>query len=64
MGLHELIIVDDDVRDCISNGVSTDDLRKACESKGMIGLRESGLRAITKGLTTIDEVVRETVLDA
>jgi type IV pilus assembly protein PilB len=62
-GIFELILVDDDVRDLISEGVSTDELRIACKRKGMTTLRESGLRAIHKGLTTIEEVVRETVFD-
>ncbi|MCE2806344.1 MAG: Flp pilus assembly complex ATPase component TadA [Gemmataceae bacterium] len=64
MGLHELIIVDDDIRDAISGSLSTDDLRAVCEKKGMISLRESGMRAIHRGKTTIDEVVRETVLES
>jgi type IV pilus assembly protein PilB len=63
MGLFELIIVNDDIRDMISEGASTDSLRAACKRMGMTTLRESGLRALWKGLTTIEEVVRETVLD-
>jgi type IV pilus assembly protein PilB len=63
MGIYELVIVNDDVRDMISQGVSTDQLRRNCKDMGMTTLRESGLRAIYKGLTTIDEVVRETVME-
>jgi type IV pilus assembly protein PilB len=62
-GIYELIIINDDIRDMISNGSSTDELRAACIRHGMTGLRESGLRAIYNGVTTIEEVVRETVLD-
>jgi type IV pilus assembly protein PilB len=62
-GIFELITVDDDVRDLISQGVSIDQLRIACKRKGMSTLRESGLRAIYEGVTTIEEVVRETVFD-
>ena len=62
-GIYELIIVNDDIRDMISAGSSTDELRSACIRHGMVGLRESGLRAIYNGVTTIEEVVRETVLD-
>ena len=47
----------------ISSGVSTDELRKACRTQGMATLREAGLRAIFNGVTTIEEVVRETVLE-
>jgi type IV pilus assembly protein PilB len=63
MGIYELVLVNDDIRDLISQGVSTEELRQACRRMGMTTLRESGLRAIHLGLTTIDEVVRETVLD-
>jgi type IV pilus assembly protein PilB len=62
-GIYELVIVNDDIRDLISNGASTDELRQACLRHGMVGLRESGLRAIYNGVTTIEEVVRETVLE-
>lgn len=63
LGIHELLIMNDEIRDLISAGVSTDQLYEACRRMGMITLRESGLRAIWNGLTTIDEVVHETVVD-
>ena len=62
-GIYELILVDDEIRDLISSGASTDQLRSACKRLGMQTLRESGLRAIFNGLTSIEEVVRETVLE-
>ena len=62
-GIHELILMNDELRDMISAGASTDQLRNACRKQGMTTLRESGLRAIFNGVTTIDEVVRETVLE-
>jgi type IV pilus assembly protein PilB len=62
-GIHELIIMNDELRDMISAGASTDQLRAACRKQGMTTLRESGLRAIYNGTTTIDEVVRETVME-
>jgi len=63
LGIYELVKVNDELRDLISQGLSTDQLRLACVKMGMQTLRESGLRAIWKGLTTIDEVVRETVVE-
>ena len=63
MGLFELLVVDDDIRDLISSGASTDALRQACRKIGMFTLRESGLNALFSGQTTIEEVVRETVLE-
>ncbi len=62
-GLYELVMMNDDLRDLISEGASTDALRQACRQQGMVTLRDSGMRAIYKGITTIDEVVRETVLE-
>jgi type IV pilus assembly protein PilB len=63
MGIFELLLVNDDIRDQISGGASTDQLRSVCRKQGMSTLREAGLRAIFDGKTTIDEVVRETVVE-
>jgi type IV pilus assembly protein PilB len=63
MGLYELVLVNDELRDLISAGASTDQLRNACLKQGMSTLRQSGLQAIFDGRTTIEEVVRETVLE-
>jgi type IV pilus assembly protein PilB len=62
-GVFELIKVNDDLRDLISAGASTDQLRELCRKHGMETLREAGLQAIFNGQTTIDEIVRETALD-
>jgi type IV pilus assembly protein PilB len=63
MGIFELVLVNDEIRDLISGGASTDQLRSACRKQGMQTLRESGMHALFDGKTTIDEVVRETVLE-
>ena len=62
-GIYELMILTDEMRDLIVNNASTDELRIAARRFGMSTLREAGLRAIFNGVTTIEEVVRETVLD-
>jgi type IV pilus assembly protein PilB len=63
MGLFELVLMNDELRDLISAGASTDQLRVACRKQGMVTLREDGLRAIFSGGSTIEEVVRETIVD-
>jgi type IV pilus assembly protein PilB len=63
MGIFELVIMNDELRDMISAGASTDQLYSAARKQGMTTLRESGLRSIFNGLTTIDEVVHETIVD-
>jgi type IV pilus assembly protein PilB len=63
MSIFELLVVNDSLRDAVFGSDSTDRLRQACRSLGMMTLRESGLRALFEGKTTIEEVSRETVLD-
>jgi len=62
-GIYEFLIMNDELRDLISKGGSTDQLRNHARSKGVKGLRERGLDALYAGVTTVDEVVRETVLE-
>ena len=62
-GLFELMIMNDDLRDMVSRGASTDALRQYTRKMGTLSLRDAGLRALFAGVTTIDEVVRETVLE-
>jgi type IV pilus assembly protein PilB len=61
IGLYEVLEVTDDIRELILIGASALELRKKAIDDGMISLRESGLYKIRNGVTTIEEVVRETV---
>jgi type IV pilus assembly protein PilB len=63
MGIFELVIMNDDLRDMIVQEASLDEFREACRKFGMRTLRESGLMAIHSGQTSIEDVVRETMLD-
>ena len=60
-GLYELLLMTDDLRDMVSRGSSTDAIRNHTRKQGTASLRDSGLRALFAGTTTLDEVVRETV---
>lgn len=62
-GLYELLILNDDIRDMISRGASTDQIRAYTRKSGVMGLREAGLQSLFNGTTTLEEVVRETVQD-
>ena len=64
VGLFELMIMDDELRDMINDNCNTDDLRAKAQSKGMRLLRDMGVELAFDGTTTAEEVVRETVLDA
>ena len=59
--LFEIMVFNDDVRELIMNEASTNILRAAAQKAGMRLLRDNGLAAIYDGLTTIDEVVKETI---
>ena len=61
IGLYEVMEINDDIRELILIGASSLELRKKAIEDGMITLRESGLHKIRAGLTTLEEVVRETV---
>jgi len=62
VGLVEVMIIDDDIRELILSGGTAIDIKKKAAESGMISLRRSGLIKIKDGITTIEEVVRETVL--
>jgi type IV pilus assembly protein PilB len=63
MGIYELLVMNDVLRDLVVAEVSLDDFRNACRKAGMRTLRESGLRSIHAGFTSVEEVMRETMID-
>ncbi|MEC7108470.1 MAG: ATPase, T2SS/T4P/T4SS family [Planctomycetota bacterium] len=64
VGLFELMVLDDELRDMILNNKSSDELRTAAQKKGMVTLRDAGMSFVFNGTTTLDEVIRETILEA
>jgi type IV pilus assembly protein PilB len=62
VGLVEVMAIDDELREMVLSGASAIELRRKAIDNGMITLRRSGLIKIKEGITTIEEVVRETVL--
>lgn len=62
IGLFEVMEVTPTIQHLILSGASAVEIREKAKEEGMITLRESGLEKIRSGLTTIDEVVRETSL--
>ncbi len=61
VGLYEVMEVTEDLRELFLVGASGLELRRKAIDEGMITLRMSGLRKVKDGVTTIEEVVRETV---
>lgn len=60
-GLYEVMEISDDIRELILVGASALELKKKAIESGMLTLRRSGLIKIADGITTIEEVMRETV---
>ncbi|MBA2340950.1 MAG: type IV-A pilus assembly ATPase PilB [Pyrinomonadaceae bacterium] len=61
IGLYEVMEITDEIRELILVGASALELRKRAIEDGMVTLRQSGLQKIRNGVTTVEEVVRETV---
>ena len=64
LGLFEIMLLDDDLREMIGKRASTNVIRSGARKRGMRTLRESGLLAIYDGLTTIEEVVSQTIVES
>jgi type IV pilus assembly protein PilB len=61
VGLYEVMAIGEELRELILVGASALELRKKAVEEGMITLRRSGLQKVIDGVTTIEEVARETV---
>ena len=61
--LFEAMKIDDETRDMILNRAQSREIKKKAVEKGMLTLRRSGLIKIKKGITAVEEVLRETVRD-
>jgi type IV pilus assembly protein PilB len=60
-GLYEVMEIDDELRELILVGASAMELKKKAIERGMLTLRRSGLVKIMEGMTTMEEVARETL---
>jgi len=64
VGLFELMIITDKLRNMIMENASIDDMRTEAQSNGMVGLRDAGLAFVSQGVTTAEEILRETIIEA
>jgi len=62
VGLFEVLSFTDEIRDMILSGASSIELKRKAIEEGMVSLRMCGLQKIKEGATTLEEVLRETVL--
>ena len=62
-GIFEIMVLDDELREMIMQNASTQVLARAVRKRGARSLRQSGLLALYDGVTTLDEVVRNTIVE-
>jgi type IV pilus assembly protein PilB len=62
-GIYELLVMNDTLREMVVSEASLDDFRNAARKFGMVTLREVGMNYIHAGLTSVEEIMRETMLD-
>ncbi|UCG60281.1 MAG: Flp pilus assembly complex ATPase component TadA [Phycisphaerales bacterium] len=63
VGLFEIMTFNDEMRNLVMNRASTNILRVSAQKSGMRLLRDNGLAAIYDGITSLDEVVKETIVE-
>lgn len=59
--IHEVLKIDDRLRQMVADSASVEELRTAARERGLVQLMEDGLLKVSQGLTTLQEVLRETV---
>jgi general secretion pathway protein E len=62
-GIHELLVVDDEIRGLVMKNADAASIRRAATARGMNTLREDGADKVLDGITTIEEVLRVTQED-
>jgi type II secretory ATPase GspE/PulE/Tfp pilus assembly ATPase PilB-like protein len=60
LGIYELLVMDDWLRDQVTGNPDVTHLRKLCRERGLVTLRDDGFQKVIKGLTTVDEILRVT----
>ncbi len=60
VGLYELLLLDDHLRDAIARNPNVTEFRRMCIERGMVTLREDGFQKVAAGSTTVEEVLRVT----
>jgi type IV pilus assembly protein PilB len=61
-GFYEVMIMSTALRKAIMNETGTDEIRELAQSEGMLTLREDGLLKVEQGITSIEEVIKETTV--
>jgi len=58
IGIYELLVMTDQVRDAVVHGASLEEMRKVVQEHGMVTLRGDGISKVRAGITTLEEIIR------
>jgi len=61
-GFYEVMIMSTALRKAIMAEMGTDELRELARSEGMLTLREDGLKKVERGVTSLEELIKETTV--
>jgi type IV pilus assembly protein PilB len=57
IGVHELLILDDEIRDLVVANADVGTIQRTADTKGMVTLRQDGFRKVREGITTVEEIL-------
>jgi type IV pilus assembly protein PilB len=60
IGIHEVLVLDDEIRDLVTASASLARIRDLARSRGMVTLRHDGFRKVREGITTVEEILHAT----
>jgi type II secretory ATPase GspE/PulE/Tfp pilus assembly ATPase PilB-like protein len=60
VGIYEMLVLDDDLRDHVAASPNVVEFRKLCVERGMKSLRRDGFEKVLAGKTTVEEVLAAT----
>ncbi len=60
LGIYEMLVMDDSLRDLVTGNPDVTQLRKLCRERGLVTLRQDGFQKAIAGQTTVDEILRVT----
>ena len=58
IGVYEVLLADEAVREALMNGASRDDLQRIALDGGMVPMRDQALERVVRGLSSVEELVR------
>jgi type IV pilus assembly protein PilB len=59
-GIYEVVVLDDAIRDMVAGRPNVTELRRYCKERGMVTLRQDGVRKLKRGVSSLEEILQAT----